>query len=178
MWRDPGSTRSNPADQASDWRTALVDGRWSEFGGLPADLSEHELLVAQGLLDAARNRHSAVLSHLPVTFVEIAALRYWLHEGRVLLAELLDPPTSQPLAELLETLGDAERTSPGRQRRYGAMTTEYAYPARGLTLTVAESYDEPPAFAPSLAAVLLFRATDLVDYETRLGGLDHALPQF
>jgi hypothetical protein len=75
-------------------------------------------------------------------------------------------------AALRDQLGAADREGAGRFLQSGATTTEYVYARRGLALTVAESYDQPPSFAPRLAAIQLFAATDLRTFALDLGGND------
>jgi hypothetical protein len=64
----------------------------------------------------------------------------------------------------------------GRFLQSGATTTAYVYAGRGLALTVAESYDQPPSFAPRLAAIQLFATTDLRTFVLELGGNDTTGP--
>jgi hypothetical protein len=71
--------------------------------------------------------------------------------------------------------GPPAREQDGRVRREGASTTERVWPAAGLSLTIAESYDSPPAFAPTLVAALLFAPTDLGGF-AELGGLQRGGP--
>lgn len=94
-----------------------------------------------------------------------------------MLVELEDPPSLLPPEDLIRELGAPDRTSPGRYRRFGATTTEHVYAGRGLALTVAESYDEPPGFEPFLGAVQLFPAGDLRAFKLNLGGDDRGGPR-
>ena len=101
----------------------------------------------------------------------------WLRGTEVVLVELRGPSSAKPPAELLEALGPPEREGAGRFRRADAMTTEYVYPQRGLAVTVAESYDDPPSFSPEVGQVLLFAPTDLRGFVVDLGGNDRGGPR-
>jgi hypothetical protein len=98
-------------------------------------------------------------------------------DGRVVLVQLEDPPCAPPPVELLARLGPADRRGDGRWLRFDATTVEHVYAARGLSLTVAESYVEPPAFEPYLAAVLLFSPTDMTRFVVDLGGNERPGPR-
>jgi hypothetical protein len=165
------------ADEGA-WAEIVRDGRWSAFSGLPRDLTEHELLEVLNKVHAVSHVRAGTLGGAPMTVVESDLLRYWTDErSNVLLVEMHDPPSTLTVSGLLSVMGPPEREGAGRYRRYGVMMTEYVYPARGIALTIGESYDEPPTFEPMLAAVHLFSATDLADFESRLGGTDHLGPQ-
>jgi hypothetical protein len=156
------------------WPEIVLSGLWTEFRGLPVAIREQELLDGLGRLHSVSHRRASTLSGKPVTLVEADLLRYWLDDDAlVLIAEMHDPPNGFAIDALLEAMGPAERESGGRYRRYGAITTEFVYLPRGLVLTVAESYDEPPKFEPFLAAAHLFAPTDMEDFAGRLGGEDH-----
>jgi hypothetical protein len=156
------------------WPEIVMSGLWTEFHGLPRVMSERQLLEGLGRLHSASQRRATQLSGASATLVEGDLLRYWLDDdGRVLLAEMHDPPNGFAIDALLEAMGPAQRESSGRYRRYGAITTEFVYPDRGLALTVAESYDDPAAFEPYLAATHLFAPTDMRGFVTDLGGEDH-----
>jgi hypothetical protein len=163
----------SPADSAA-WADAVREGRWSAFSGLPRSLTEHELLDVLDKNHAVSHVRAGMLSGSPVTVVDSDLLRYWTDErSNVLLVELHDPDSALTVSGLLSVMGPADREGAGRYRRYGAMMTEYVYASRGICLTIGESYDEPPTFEPFLAAVHLFVATDMADFEGRLGGIDH-----
>jgi len=162
------------APSPRSWPEIVLSGLWTEFRGLPAVMREQELLEGLGRLHSASHRRASQLSGKSVTLVEADLLRYWLDDdGLVLIAEMHDPPNGFAIDPLLEQMGRAERESGGRYRRYGAITTEFVYLERGLILTVAESYDDPPKFEPYLAAAHLFAPTDMEGFTGRLGGEDH-----
>jgi hypothetical protein len=162
---------------SADWVRIVGEGRWADFRGLPPSLAERELIGALGRTHVTSHWRASRLSGIPVTLVEMAGMRYWLDDDRrVLMAELHDPPSARSADDLLAVLGPPERQSGGRYRRYGVMTTEYAYPRRGLAVTVGESYDDPPTFPRFVAAVHVFAATDVDGFIGRLGGEDHLGP--
>jgi hypothetical protein len=159
------------------WAELIREGRWGAFSGLPHELPERELLEVLDKVHAVSHVRAGTLSGVPVTVVESDLLRYWTDDqSNVLLVEMHEPPSSLTVSGLLSVMGEAEREGSGRYRRYGVMMTEYVYPTRGIALTIGESYDEPPTFEPMLAAVHLFVATDLADYDGRLGGSDALAP--
>jgi hypothetical protein len=152
------------------WRTTVREGRWSEWRGLPPQLPESAL----GVTPLART--SALLSRHRRELITFAGGRYWLDRGTVVLYELVDPPSDLAATALLETLGPPAHERDGRHLRDGATTTEYVYPDRGLAVTVARSYDDPPSFEPRLAQVLLFAPTDMRTFILELGGNDRPGP--
>ncbi len=160
------------------WGDVVRDGRWLEFDGLPRRLDEAGLLRELGREAQAHAGRPANLGRHGRTLVELDGLRYWLAGRRVVLVELEDPASSLAPGELLSALGAADREGAGRYRRVGATTTEHVFAGRGLALTVAESYDDPPSFAPILAAVQLFVPTDLRGFILELGGDDRGGPRF
>jgi hypothetical protein len=156
------------------WQDALREGRWTEFEGLPPDLTESQLLAAVDF--PAPTRSSARLGWSRLQRVESGENRYWLEEDIVKLVELVDPPSELSPDALREQLGRGDREGPGRHRRFDATTWEYVYATRGLALTVASSFDEPAAFVPFVAQVALFAPTDLTGFVTELGGNDRGGP--
>lgn len=162
------------------WAEAARSGDWTAWPGLPARLAEAGLLAALGRDPGPHPRGTARLGSRQREVVELDGLRYWLDaddDDAVVLVELVDPPCDRPPAALLEALGEPDRSGAGRYRRFGATTTEHVYAGRGLSLTVAESYDEPPGFEPFLAAVLLFPPSDLRTFVLELGGNDRGGPR-
>jgi hypothetical protein len=164
--------------EAGGWADVVRDGSWTAFEGLPASLEEAELLAALGREPGPHPRRPALLGSRQRELVELDGLRYWLDGDAVVLVELEDPPADRAPDALVAALGAPERSGAGRYRRFGATTTEHVYPARGLALTVAESYDEPPGFEPFVAAVHLFAASDLRSWVLELGGNDRGGPRF
>ena len=165
-------TVSQPA-----WHDAIRSGVWTEYAGLPEGLAEADLLSALGREAGPHPRSPARLGSRQREVVELDHLRYWLDGATVVLVELEDPPSSLSPSELVRELGTPDRTGAGRYRRFGATTTEHVYAGRGLALTVAESYDEPPGFEPFLAAAHLFAAGDLRAFILELGGNDRGGPR-
>jgi hypothetical protein len=162
----------------SGWAEVARTGEWTSFVGLPAPLTEAELLRGLDRPAGPHARRPALLGSHQADLVDIDGVRYWLDGDSVVLVELLDPPSALPPAALVAALGDPERTGAGRHRRFGATTTEHVYPRRGLALTIAESYDEPPGFEPFLAAVQLFAAGELRTFVLDLGGDDRGGPRW
>ena len=185
---------------SATWAEVVRSGTWTAFRGLPARLTEAELLAGLGrdpagdLAPASSPpvtmppvssptepspppRRPALLGSRQRDLVELDGLRYWLDAANVVLAELEDPSSALAPAELVAALGPSDREGAGRHRRFGATTTEHVYAGRGLALTVAESYDEPPAFEPFVAAVQLFAAADLRTFVLELGGNDRGGPR-
>ncbi len=161
------------------WREAVAiarAGRWASWPGLPSGLT-----VAQVLADLAGAVAPApvptMLGRRPRDRFDEAPLRVWTDGSRVVLVEWIDPPSATPVPELLAALGPADREAAGRHLRSGATTTERVYAARGLAVTVAESYDRPPSFAPVVATVQLFAPGTLRDFVLELGGNDTLRPR-
>ncbi len=169
--------RGGKGDGVATWAAVALAGDWVTWRGLPARLSETELLGGLGRTPGANPRRPALLGHRQMDLVELKGLRYWLAHDQVVLAELEDPASTLALEALLAALGEADRIGAGRYRRFGATTTEHVFAARGLAITVAESYDDPPTFEPLVAAVLLFAPTDLRGFVLELGGNDRGGPK-
>lgn len=160
----------------TSYATALRSADWARWPGLPDDLREADLVRTLGLGKGA-TRHDGRLGRRDVVIVEAPGLRYWLRDrNHVVLIEVTAKLGTTAPAELRSQLGPADREGPGRFLQAGATTTEYVYAGRGLALTVAESYDQPPSFAPRLAAVQLFAVGDLRTFVLELGGNARAGP--
>jgi len=160
-----------------EWARSAAAGDWAAWPGLPADLSESELASALGVDVADAERRGVRLGTRAAELAIAGATRWWTVEGRVVLVQLEDPACVPTPADLFARLGPADRTGDGRWLRIGATTVEHVYPARGLSLTVAESYLEPPAFEPYLAAILLFSPTNMLAFVLDLGGNDRTGPR-
>jgi len=163
--------------QLPGWAAPALAGDWMLWPGLPAGLAEREVRAAFGRTAVDGVRRSALLGSHQVELMELDGLRWWTADGSVVLVELAEPASTTPAGVLLGSLGDADRVSHGRFRRFDATTTEHVYAARGLALTIAESYDDPPVFEPFLAAVLLFAPTDMRGFVLELGGNDRGGPK-
>jgi hypothetical protein len=159
------------------WAAVVRSGEWLAFAGLPGRLGLADLLAGLGRQADPGPMTPARLGSRARDLVELEHLRAWLDGDRVVLVELEDPPCDRPVADLVAALGEPDRTGAGRYRRFGATTTEHVYAARGLALTVAESYDEPRSFEPFLAAVHLFASADLRTFVLELGGNDRGGPR-
>lgn len=96
---------------------------------------------------------------------------------RVVLVELTQRLGAAAPADLLARFPAPDREGAGRYRLAGATTTEHVFAGRGIAITVAASYDQPPSFAPRVAAVQLFAASDLRTFDLELGGGDRGGPQ-
>ena len=160
-----------------EWASVAAAGDWAAWPGLPADLSEPELASALGVDVADAERRGVRLGTRAAELAIVGATRWWTVEGHVVLIQLEDPACVTPPAELLGSLGPADRTGDGRWLRIGATTIEHVYAARGVSLTVAESYLEPPTFEPFLVAVLLFSPTGMTPFVVELGGNDRPGPR-
>jgi hypothetical protein len=159
------------------WADVATAGEWQSWPGLPGGLGEPEVTRALGIDAGSADRRQTRLGSRTAELAVAGPARWWTVEGEVVLVQLEDPRCSPPPAELLARLGTADRTGDGRWLRFGATTIEHVYAARGMSLTVAESYLEPPAFEPYVAAILLFRPTDLVRFVLDLGGNDRPGPR-
>jgi hypothetical protein len=157
------------------WGAIARAGRWTEWPGLPQPLDEATLTGELQLAPGART--PTMLGRRRREVVSSGAARYWVDGDDVVLVELVDPASELEPDELLAALGAPEREGAGRYRRIGVTTTEYVYPARGLALTVARSYDTPPGFAPFLAQALLFPPSDLRTFVLERGGDDRGGPR-
>jgi hypothetical protein len=155
------------------WAEAARAGRWTDWPGLPSPLSEDTLARELGLGAGART--DTMLGRRTRVVVEAGNARYWLEGNDVILVELVEPPSELPVGELLGALGEPEREGAGRYRKLGASTTEHVYPARGLAVTEARSYDG--TFEPYVAQVLLFAPTDMAGFVLERGGNDRGYPQ-
>jgi hypothetical protein len=166
-----------PVPAGTSYAAVLRSADWAHWPGLPADLREADLQRDLGLGRAATSRHDGRLSRRNAVIVETPNLRYWLRDRtHVVLIEVTKHLGATAPAALRAQLGAADREGAGRFLQSGATTTEYVYARRGLALTVAESYDQPPSFAPRLAAIQLFAATDLRTFALDLGGNDRGGP--
>jgi hypothetical protein len=165
------------ASPATSYAAALRAADWAHWPGLPADLREPGLLRDLQLGRARPHRRDGRLGRHDAVLVEAPGLRYWLrgHDHVVLIEITGNLGTAAP-ASLRAQLGAADREGAGRFLQSGATTTEYVYAGRGLAITVAESYDQPPKFPPRLAAVQLFAPSDLRSFDLELGGRDRAGP--
>jgi hypothetical protein len=151
--------------------TAARAGQWASWPGLPSGLPVAS--VVAGLTGAvAPLAITSRLGRRPVDRFDASPLRVWADGGAAILVDWVDPPCAGAVAELLAALGPPDREAAGRHLRAGATTTEYVYAGRGLALTVAASYDQPPGFAPYLATVQLFTPATLRDFVLELGGGD------
>lgn len=165
------------APAGTGYAAVLRSADWAQWPGLPPELREADLVRDLALGRTPRTRHHGRLSRRDAVIVEAPGLRYWLRDrDRVVLIEVTERLGAAAPAALRSQLGRADREAAGRFLQSGATTTEYVYAGRGLALTVAESYDQPPRFAPRLAAVQLFAATDLRTFALDLGGSDRGGP--
>lgn len=159
-----------------------AEGRWPEWDGLEPGLTDAQVAAAFGVDAAAVEHGTGRLSGRPRELRTVRAggepvLRWWLDgEGAVSLVQVVAPLSRPDLEAALAALGPPEREGAGRHLVSGAMTTELVWPARGLSLTLAESYDDPPAWPRRLASALLFPASDLRTFVTDLGGADRGGP--
>ena len=168
------------APMEATWADAVViarAGQWARWSGLPTGLPITAVLydlVRAGPPPAVESR----LGRRPLDRYDAGPLHVWAEHTAAVLVEWLDPPCATSVAELLAELGAPDREAAGRHLRAGATTTEYVYAARGLAITVAASYDQPPSFAPTLATVQLFATATLRDFVLELGGNDTSAPRF
>ena len=161
-----------------------VDGRWPEWDGLEPSLTDTAVAAAFGVDPAAVEHGTGRLSGRRRELRTVRAdgepvLRWWLSgDGTVDLVQVVDPAGRPDVETVLAALGPAERERAGRHLVSGATTTELVWPARGLSLTIAESYEDPPAWPRRLASALLFPATDLRTFVVDLGGNDRGGPSW
>jgi hypothetical protein len=171
---DAGAPGATPA---TSYSAALRSADWAHWPGLPADLREAGLVRELRLDRGKTTRRDGRLGRHDAVIVEAPGLRYWLRDrDHVVLLEVTGNLGTAPPATLRSQLGTADREAAGRFLQSGATTTEYVYAGRGLAITVAESYDQPPKFSPRLAAVQLFAPTDLRTFDLELGGHDRGGP--
>jgi hypothetical protein len=164
----------------ADWAAAVAiarAGRWASWPGLRSGLR-----VAAVLADLANAKPplpvAGRLGRHQLDHYDASPLRVWASpDATVILVEWIDPPCASPVVELLTELGQPVREAAGRYLRSGATTTEYVYAGRGLALTVAASYDQPPGFLPTLVTVQLFAPGSLRDFVLELGGDDLSGPR-
>jgi hypothetical protein len=166
------------AETAAAWSAALAvarAGRWASWTGLP------RVPVAAVLADLAGTGPTppvpGKLGRRTLDRHDAGALHVWALEGAALLVEWIDPPCEGAATDLIAALGAPDREGAGRHLRSGATTTEYVYAGRGLAVTVAASYDQPPRFAPTVATVQLFAPGSLRDFVLELGGDDRLGPR-
>jgi hypothetical protein len=167
-----------PAPPAASYAAVLRSADWARWPGLPVDLREKALLRDLGPGAAKATRTRGRLGRHDVTIVDAGGLRYWLRDGdRVVLVEVTQRLGAAAPADLLARFPAPDREGAGRYRLAGATTTEHVFAGRGIAITVAASYDQPPSFAPRVAAVQLFAASDLRTFDLELGGRDRGGPQ-
>lgn len=165
-----------PDDTMPAWAAAARSGDWVAWPGLPAGVDE--ALVTRWLgATGEPERRPARLGHHLVDVVHRGGTSAWVRGGVVVLVEIEDPAGGHDVDALLARLGPPDRSGPGRHLRSGSTTTEHVWASRGLAVTVAESYDDPPTHAPFLAAVQLFTPTDLRAFVLELGGNDRGGPR-
>jgi hypothetical protein len=164
-----------PTTTEAAWAVARA-GRWASWPGLP---SGQTVAAVIGTLTGATPPLAAAsrLGRRPVDRYDAPPLRVWADGAAVVLVEWIDPPCAGTVAELRAALGRPDREAAGRFLRAGTTTTEYVHASRGLALTVAASYDQPPGFAPYLVTVQLFAPGSLRDFVLELGGNDPPGPR-
>jgi hypothetical protein len=155
--------------------TAARAGQWASWPGLAAKLSVAAVMAELGV--AVPAAVASKLGRRALDRYDAPALHVWADHDQVVLIEWIDPPCAGTVAELLAQLGTPDREAAGRYLRAGVTTTEHVYAGRGLAVTVAASYDQPPRFAPSLATVQLFTPGTLRDFVLELGGNDQLGPR-
>jgi hypothetical protein len=166
------------AAPAASYAAVLRSADWARWPGLPADLREKTLVRDLGMIGAKPTRTRGKLGRHDVLIVATGDVRYWLRDGdRVVLVELTRRLGAAAPADLLARFPAPDREGAGRYRLAGATTTEHVFAGRGIAITVAASYDQPPSFPPRLAAVQLFAASDLRTFDLELGGRDRGGPQ-
>lgn len=164
--------------------SVAVAGRWPDWDGLEPGMTDGVVAAAFGVDESAVEHGSGRLSGRRRALRTVRAdgepvLRWWLDgAGAVELVQVVDPPGRPDVESVLAALGPPEREGAGRHLVSGATTTELVWPARGLSLTIAESYEDPPAWPRRLASALLFPATDLRTFVVDLGGSDRGGPSW
>ena len=164
--------------------SVAAEGRWSDWDGLEPGLTDAAVAAAFAVDPAAVERGTGQLSGRRRELRTVRSggepiLRWWLDgDGTAALVQVVAPPSRPNLESALAALGPPEREGAGRHLVSGATTTELVWPARGLSLTVAESYDDPPAWPRRLASALLFPASDLRTFVVDLGGNDRGGPSW
>jgi len=159
-------------------------GRWSDWDGLERGMTDPAVTSAFGVDAALVERGTGQLSGRRRELRTVRAggeptLRWWLDgDGTVVLVQVVGPSSWPDLEAALTALGPPEREAAGRHLVSGATTTELVWPARGLSLTIAESYDDPPAWPRRLASALLFPASDMRTFVVDLGGNDRGGPSW
>ncbi len=162
--------------------TVAAEGRWLDWDGLEPGLADQAVTAAFAVDPAAVEHGTGRLSGRQRALRTVRSggepsLRWWLDgSGAPALVQVLSPLSRPDLEMVLAGLGPPAREGAGRHLVSGATTTELVWPARGLTLTVAESYEAPPAWPRRLASVLLFPASDLRTFVVDLGGNDRGGP--
>ncbi len=152
-------------------------GEWARWPGLPPGLTATEALAELTGATTTPPPVASTLGRRTRERVDAPPLHIWTDGPSVILVEWRDPPSATTMPELIAALGAPDREGAGRHLRSGATTTERVYAARGLALTVAESYDQPPGFAPFAATVQLFAPGTLRDFVLELGGDDQPGPR-
>lgn len=169
---------------ARDWAQAAVAGRWVDWNGLPGGVTVSQVyrsLRAQSAPSGPKvpAMTAARLGRRSLLKGEEGGIRVWADPaGEVAMIEIIDPASVQPTATVIAALGPPEREGAGRHLRMGVTTTEYVYAARGLALTVGESYDEPPSFPPRFVLAQLFAPTTMQGFVLELGGIDRVGPRW
>lgn len=163
------------ATATTAWSAARA-GRWDSWPGLPSGLAV-PVVLAELAGTAPTATVGSRLGRRLVDRHDAPHMHVWSDGAAVILVEWIDPPCASTVGELLATLGPPDREAAGRYLRAGTTTTEYVYAGRGLALTVAASYDQPPSFAPYLATVQLFAPASLRDFVLELGGNDRGGPR-
>jgi hypothetical protein len=159
-----------------------AEGRWAEWDGLEPGLTDGDVAAAFAVDPSVVEHGTGRLSGRPREVRTVReggepVLRWWLDGvGAASIVQVVAPASRPDLEAALAALGRPEREGAGRHLVSGAMTTELVWPARGLSLTLAESYDDPPAWPRRLASALLFPASDLRTFVTDLGGNDRGGP--
>jgi len=105
------------------------------------------------------------------------SVRVWWSSDHALLIVVDNLVVHGDAAALVTSLGSPASEGPSRTKQMDWTIADLVYPARGLTLSVADSLATPPA-PRRIAAAYLYEPTTLDAWGSQLGGHDEWVRRF
>jgi hypothetical protein len=165
-----------------------ITGRLCGWAGLPPGFDEAALRreINAGWSEETRERVAmnyrvltGVLADEPEPEPDPDRVEAWIRFGEEIVNSIeFRPPTGATNhAAVLADLGEPELVLPSNLAEPGAMLSEHAHAARGITVTVAEPFAHTGG-DPYIAYVQLYAPTDTQGYVVRVGQPGYKLEPF